>query len=77
MMFALLINFWFIDTVNISDEIKNTTGWWFRRQYINDLISFYSKNGPVDLLGVDGMYLRTLSAKDYFKIVDRLKEKLC
>lgn len=62
------------DKVKMSDDLLSITGWYFRNQKIDDIIEFcHYMFGDIDLTGLCGMYLRTMSAGDYFKVVSRLK----
>ena len=67
------------NSICISPQIKDLTCWYFDYQSIEDIylffiIKFPTNNNKLDLYGHAGSYLRTLSPKDYFAIVNYEKE---
>jgi len=72
----MIMNAFFLsETICISSKIKELTQWYFNHQTIEDVIIFFktkyqTKNGMLDLCGLAGVYLRTLSPKDYFRVVE-------
>jgi|TARA_B110000259_G_C14003263_1_gene397055 hypothetical protein len=73
-MFCLNLRKYFfgnISTINISKEIKLSTGWLFTSQKSNDLyIWMLEKYGSdLNLSGEEGELLRTMDPESYFKFL--------
>lgn len=67
------------ETVCISSKIKELTGWHSNYHTLEDIIIFFkerypTKDGRLILYGLSGEYLRTLSPKDYFRVVEYEKK---
>lgn len=74
-VYIILQTFYDRKIICISKKIKDLTGWYFKYQYIKDVYNFFkikypTKNGRLDLYGTVGEYLRTMSPKDYFMIIE-------
>jgi len=67
------------NTICISSKIKELTGWSLNYHNIEDVIIFFktrypTEDGRLNLYGVSGENLRTLSPKDYFTLVGYERE---